>query len=144
MDIGRVMVTESSEIRRAHQLLASSEEALERSRNRPQVRSSWLDDPQPSRTVDAPARKVRPDARAGRTMDATTQAKWDQWAKSIASNVAHAQCKVILESVGRVVGDALAQRDARIAELEQRLANLEKAITGEKVIEWPLRTGTGR
>lgn len=59
-------------------------------------------------------------------MDQGTQKRWNDWAKNIASNVAHAQCKVILESVGKVVGEALAIRDERIAELEQRVINLEQ------------------
>ena len=33
---------------------------------------------------------------------------------------------------------ALNKRDARIAELEGRIARLEKAMNGEQVAEWPI------
>ncbi len=135
----------TTEIERARELLASSEELLERSRNRPRVSSSFLDAQPERRTVEAPiVRKVRPAARVGRTMDAATQAGWDAWATSIAQR----EARVRVEALAKIIGSELIPKiidplHARIAELEQRTANLERAVTGEKVIEWPLRTGTG-
>ncbi len=75
-----------------------------------------------------------------RTMDKETQAGWDRWAKSIARNVAQEQDLALVETIGRVVAEALAIRDARVVLLEMRIAALE-ARAVPKVAH--LRTGTG-
>ena len=90
-------------------------------------------------------------------MDHETQKQWNAWAEGIARRIAHKQDLAIIDAIAnnlcppinelRQTTAAAAKREKaqgkRMAALEQRIANLEKAITGEKVIEWPLRTGTG-
>jgi len=133
------MVADSPEIRRARELLASSDELLAKVRNRPRYVSSWLDDRPQERAATVPVRTVREDAAVSRTMDKETQAGWDRWAKSIARNVAQEQDMALINTIGRVVAEALAIRDARIAQLEQRITQLEQQATSKVS---PLRTGT--
>ena len=46
--------------------------------------------------------------------------------------------KMIAEGIAPVVKELLNKRDARIAELEGRIARLEKSMNGQQVAEWPL------
>jgi hypothetical protein len=46
--------------------------------------------------------------------------------------------KALATTLAEAIKPALQKRDDRIAELERRLADLEKATTGEPVAEWPI------
>lgn len=48
----------------------------------------------------------------------------------------------IAKALAEITAEQLLKRDRRIAELEQRIVDLEKATGTAKVVEWPLRTGT--
>ncbi len=126
-------MSESPEIIRGRELLESTGKLLAEVRNRPRYSSSWLDEQPERRTVEASiVRKVRPDARVGRTMDAATQAGWDAWATSIARREAHLR----VEALARIIGTELIPKiidplHARIAELEQRVAGLEQQLKGK-------------
>ncbi len=133
------LVSQSLEIRRARELLASSAELLERSRNRPRYASSWLDDRPQERAVTVPVRKVREDAAVSRTMNHGTQKRWNDWAENIARNVAHERDLKLVDIIGGALKDALAERDERIAQLEQRINQLEQQAAGKVTA---LRTGT--
>jgi len=125
----------TTEIERAHQLLVSSEEALERSRNRPtRLLTATTDEPRFTKegqeTIERmAAESVRRMAEhtAKRTMSKETQAGWDKWAKSIASNAAHERYMALVEEIAEV----LTERDERAALLEQRIAVLEQQLKGK-------------
>jgi hypothetical protein len=46
--------------------------------------------------------------------------------------------KALATTLADAIKPALQKRDDRIAELERRLAELEKATTGDKGTEWPI------
>lgn len=122
-------MTDHSETARARELLASSEALLNRVRNRPVVEiPDWPD--RESRTVEVPVRKINANARVERTMDAQNSAAWNEWAQR--------KITAAMRGAGRATGDALRERDERIAKLEQRIVDLEKATGTAKVIEWPV------
>ena len=51
------------------------------------------------------------------------------------------QPKALAEAIAPVIQAQLNKRDARLAELEGRIARLERLIAGEKkAVEWPLPT----
>jgi len=134
------MVNEHPEIRRAHQLLASSDALLERVRNRPAVEINWPDPEQRERrTVHAPARKVTEFARTTRTMDSQTQKTWDVWAKGIAQQVAQERTEALAEIVGEVLAKRFAEQAERITGLERRINQAEQQIEGKVTA---LHTGT--
>ena len=121
----------STETERARELLASSEEALERSRNRPtRLLTATTDEPQFTREAQAvvdrmAAASVRRMAEhtAKRTMSKESQARWNDWAGGIARTTFY---KLSVEHLAPIIADALKERDDRIAELEQRVINLEQ------------------
>jgi hypothetical protein len=123
----------SAETQRARELLVSSEELLERSRNRPRYSSSWIDEqPECRAVVTAPVvRKVRRDAAVSQTMDPQTQAAWGRWAESIARKVAQEQDLKLVDVIGEALKVVLAERDERIAALEQRVDQLEQQASGK-------------
>ncbi len=76
------------------------------------------------------------------TLDPASSKAWNRWADGRISRA--------LKEVANVIGDkfaserktmqaALDSRDLRIAALEQRLATIERATMGEKVVEWPIK-----
>ena len=73
-------------------------------------------------------------------MDKETQGKWDASAKGIARGVFKSMMpepKELADTLGGVMSAKLKVRDDRIAELERRLADLERQMSGETT-EWPI------
>ena len=74
-------------------------------------------------------------------MDAQTQARWDAWAKGVAQGVFKSMfpswAKIIAEGTVEVLRPVFKSHKDRMAALELRIANLEKARTGETT-EWPI------
>lgn len=62
-------------------------------------------------------------------MDAETQAKWDKWAEGIARKVFRQSLEPTVKGMAGVIGDLLAERDRRIADLEALVA-LQRAAAG--------------
>jgi len=116
----------TTEIERARALLASSEEALERSRNRPRYNSSWLDHGPQERAATVPVRTVREDAAVKPTMTPEAQEKWNAWATSIARREARERVEALAQIIGsELIPKIIDPLHARIAELEQRTGQLE-------------------
>lgn len=117
-----------TEIERAHQLLKSSSELLEATRNRSRAWSTIeSDEPRFTREAQqvfdrtlAEQEAKRLHREAQHTMNAQNSKAWNDWAKSAAR-------KMFMDEMAPVIAEALKARDASIAQLEQRVQELEQS-----------------
>src|SRR5215203_2972416 len=114
-------MADNAESRRARELLKSSDKLLEKTRNRPRYESSWLDRLNDERRSSAVIHKTRENAMVGRQAPrpAASKAEFD------------ALREAMVDRLGLALG--------KIESLQRRIADLEKQVASDTVIEWPLR-----
>jgi hypothetical protein len=118
-------MADNPEIARARRLLKSSQELLERSRNRPRVEvREWRPEPEKQALAPVVYKTIKQPKPSG-TMDPETQKAWDDWARSIA----RAEAKLAGSAAVQATVDALAKwinaHTETIKELQGDIARLK-------------------